>query len=129
MWAAKNGNLGMMKWQKEKGCPLNVRTFTHAAGFGSLETLKWLKNQKCPWSELTFSYAAKHGNLQNVKWLKKKTYVVCKYDRSCSYRSPIRSHDLVKKEKMSYSYHLWPSNAWQWPNHPNHASARICRSV
>jgi hypothetical protein len=64
------GNIRLMKWFYENGCPWNVDVFECAAEHGSLENMKWLKANGCPWDEFTFEVAARHGNLENMKWLK-----------------------------------------------------------
>ena len=69
-WAAKNGNLDILKWLKRNGCPWNEDTFTAAATHGNLENMKWLKKNGCHWKENTFYGAVENGNIENMAWLK-----------------------------------------------------------
>ncbi len=68
-YAAENGNLDVMKWLKENGCPWDENTFKYAVVHGNLENMKWLKENGCPWDEYTFANAIINGNFENIKWL------------------------------------------------------------
>ena len=48
---AEGGNLEVLKWAREAGCPWDVRTCWMAAKGGHLEVLKWAREQGCPWTE------------------------------------------------------------------------------
>jgi hypothetical protein len=49
--AAGHGNLELLKWARENGCPWNDRTPVNAAITGKLETLEWLHENECPFNE------------------------------------------------------------------------------
>ena len=68
-WAAKNGNLMMLKWLKKSGCPWDKKTFREAAFNGDLEIMKWLKLKKCPWDEFIFYTAKFSGHNEASEWL------------------------------------------------------------
>ena len=74
-WAVTHGNLSMLKWLNEKGCPWCEYTFAVAILYGSvhgsLEVMEWLKLNDCPraWNTDTFFVAARHGNFSILKWL------------------------------------------------------------
>lgn len=76
--AAKIGNIEVMKWLKDNGCPFNKETFSWAAYNGNLENMKWLHSNGCPWDPWTFASAAKKGILKNMKWLHRNG---CPWDR------------------------------------------------
>ncbi|KAL6075282.1 Ankyrin repeat domain containing protein [Balamuthia mandrillaris] len=66
--AASNGNLEMLKWLHEQGCPWDASTFDRAAVSGDLEVAKWMHAQGCPWEASTCNTAAKEGHLDFLKW-------------------------------------------------------------
>ena len=59
-FAAESGDLELLKWAREHGCPLvevdeDVGEYTMnscacAAWGGRLEVVKWLREQDCPWN-------------------------------------------------------------------------------
>ena len=53
VWAARNGNLEMLKWARSQDplCPWD-EIMWWAASNGNLEMLKWLRSQDppCPWN-------------------------------------------------------------------------------
>ena len=48
--AARRGQIGAMRWAKEKGIPLDKQCCNEAARAGQLEALRWLRESGCPWS-------------------------------------------------------------------------------
>ena len=45
---AKEGNINLLKWAKENGCPLEISTFVGAVEGGCIEMLEWLREEGCP---------------------------------------------------------------------------------
>lgn len=81
--AAANDHLELLKWARDRECPWNANTCISAAQNGRLEILKWLHEQKCPWGESTCTKAALGGYLETLKWLKEQG---CPWDTStCSH--------------------------------------------
>ena len=62
------GQLSVLQWVRENGCPWDVWTCSHAAGWGHLEVLKWACANGCPWDDYTCSWAANSGHLEVLKW-------------------------------------------------------------
>jgi hypothetical protein len=63
---------------KRSRTSLDLDTFAFAAFKGDLEILKWLKDQGCPYDEFVFANAAANRNLENkylIKVLVKRTRV------------------------------------------------------
>lgn len=101
-YAAKDGNLEMLKWSDVNGFHLGINTFMHAAKKGHLEVLQWANNNilpiinihiansaaeggqldvlkwlyslKCPWNQLTCAFAARSGRLDVLQWLREKGF-------------------------------------------------------
>ena len=57
-WAAYQGNLEMVKYCVENGCPMDASVCTHA---GHLDVLKYLREHGCPWDSDTL-YCAHRAN-------------------------------------------------------------------
>jgi len=50
IWAAKQGNLAMVKYCVDNGCPMSTWACEYAAREGHLDVLKYLHENDCPWS-------------------------------------------------------------------------------
>ena len=62
-YAAKIGNLEILKYLHEQGYPWNRLTCTVAAGYGHLNCLTYLHENNCPWDYRTCHWAALKGHL------------------------------------------------------------------
>lgn len=49
-WAARTGNLDVVKWARAQGCPWDAETCAEAARGGHLHVLAWLHDNGCPWA-------------------------------------------------------------------------------
>jgi hypothetical protein len=95
--AAQRGDLEMLRWLQEHGCPWRTHSILNEAASSSIELTAWVKRQpgvvcnedtmniaarkgltavceylhaeQCPWSALTCFYAAVHGRLSTLQWL------------------------------------------------------------
>ena len=65
---ALNGNLDLLKYLHENGCPWNEATCTCASLVGHLECLKYAHEHGCPWNEFTSSESALRGHLECLKY-------------------------------------------------------------
>ena len=75
--------VGLIKWARAEGCPLDARTCACAARGGHLKVLKWLRKRGCPWDARTCDYAARGGHLKMLEWLRVRG---CPWDAStCAY--------------------------------------------
>ena len=70
-FAALGGQLEVLKYLHEKGCPWNEGTCANAAEGGHLEVLKYAHENGCPLHEATCQYAAKEGHLDVLKYAHK----------------------------------------------------------
>jgi len=61
-----HGNLEILKYLHEIGCPRDEHAFSNAAYSGDIETLKYLYEIGCPLTGRAYRYA-KHKNVR--KWL------------------------------------------------------------
>mmetsp|Transcript_10942 Transcript_10942/g.27521 ORF Transcript_10942/g.27521 Transcript_10942/m.27521 type:complete len:195 (-) Transcript_10942:501-1085(-) len=48
-WAAEAGQLEVLQWAREQGCPWDDATCLEAARSGNLSVLQWARTQGCPW--------------------------------------------------------------------------------
>ena len=69
---ALSGNLVLLQYLHEKGCPWNEKTCSGAARIGHLECLKYLHEKGCPWNERTCWAAARGGHFDILKYLHEK---------------------------------------------------------
>ncbi len=65
---ALNGNLDLLKYLHENGCPWDQSTCTCASLVGHLECLQYAHEKECPWDEITCHYAVENGNLECLKY-------------------------------------------------------------
>ena len=65
---AQNGNLELLQYLHENGCPWDKRTCSEAALYGHLECLQYAHEKGCPWNEETCSEAAKNGHQECLKY-------------------------------------------------------------
>lgn len=72
--AADHGNLPLMQWLFEQGCPTtSVDLFPNAARFGDLESMKWLYHEAgVPFTDFVFCHAIDAGRLENLQWLRQE---------------------------------------------------------
>jgi hypothetical protein len=67
--AAKQGNLLMVKYCVENGCPMNAGACERAALKGHLDVLKYLHENGCPWNWWACSYAHKNNHVDCLNYL------------------------------------------------------------
>jgi hypothetical protein len=65
---AESGNLRLLVWARESGCPWNELTCTNAAWNGHLLVLKWLHEAGYPLNESICWNAAENGQLEVLQW-------------------------------------------------------------
>ena len=68
--AARDGNLPLLKWLRQYGCPFHQQTTAIAAQYGYLDVLEWCHEHACPWDIRTCAYAADNGDLVTLRWLR-----------------------------------------------------------
>ena len=62
------GNLPLLIYVHENGCPWNETTCEYAAGYNQLPCLKYAHEQGCPWDARTTEMAAGRGSLSCLKY-------------------------------------------------------------
>ena len=65
--ASQYGQLKILKYLHENGCPWTSLTCSLAAGNGHLNCLKYLHENGCPWDLSTCNYASFNGHLNCLK--------------------------------------------------------------
>ena len=70
-YAAEAGHLHVLMWCIEHKCLMGENVWYSAAMGGHLHILQWMMRylDKCPWNERTTAAAAKKGHLEILKWL------------------------------------------------------------
>jgi hypothetical protein len=105
-YAARAGNLEVMKWLHNTGCPWDARTCAWAAWHGNLTVLRWARAHHCPWASTTCNYAAEGGHLAVLQWAREHH---CPWDSHvCSYAA--RAGHLVVLQWLREHNCPWGTN-------------------
>ena len=93
--SARHGHLELLKWAVEHGCPCREEEVCDAAARGGqLEVLKWLRSRGCEWSTETFIAAIKSGDLDTIRWLRENE---CGWDEdTCEVAAKYRHFEVLK---------------------------------
>jgi hypothetical protein len=69
--AAETGQIGLMQWLRERGCPWSHDVCAAAAAGAQLEALQWLRTQDppCPISGAACTRAIVAGSISALRWL------------------------------------------------------------
>ena len=67
--AARQGNLAMVKYCVENGCPMDEVACRIAAREGHLDVLKYLHENDCPWDSMACSYAHFNNHIDCLNYL------------------------------------------------------------
>ena len=67
-FAANSGQVAIVKWLREAGCPWDERLCYESARRGHLELLQHARQHGCPWDAWTAAVAAEAGHLKLLKW-------------------------------------------------------------
>lgn len=68
VYAARNGNIEVLKWARENGMPWTIWTCAAAAKGGHLEALQWLRAKGCPWGNVACDWVANGRQLHVMNW-------------------------------------------------------------
>ena len=91
---ASCGNLELLKFAYDDGCPCNEGTCITAASFNKLEVLKYLNENGCILSVPASIEAAKNGNLEMIKYLHENG---CPWDaHTCAEAASFGSLEMLK---------------------------------
>ena len=67
--AAMQGNLAMVKYCVDNGCPMNANACCCAAQYGHLDVLKYLHENDYPWSSWVCLWAHKNNQIECLNFL------------------------------------------------------------
>jgi len=87
--AAKKGQLEVLQWLRENGCPRDLGTCWCAAQGGHLEVLQWARAKSCPWDEDTCNWAAKGGHLEILQWARANG---CPWNQTTCWTAAMHGH-------------------------------------
>ncbi len=91
---AEFGNLKLLRYAREKGCPWDDRTPALAAFKGHLNCLRYAHENECPWDNYTPSAAAENGHLECLRYAHEKG---CPWDEDTPYFAARNGHlDCLK---------------------------------
>ena len=86
---AKKGQLEVLQWLRENGCPRDLGTCWCAAQGGHLEVLQWARAKSCPWDEDTCNWAAKGGHLEILQWARANG---CPWNQTTCWTAAMHGH-------------------------------------
>ena len=86
---ALNGNLELLQFLHEKGCPWNAWTCSNAAFRGHLKCLKYAHENECPWDDGTCFEAARKGHLKCLKYAHENG---CRWDTTTCMKAAENGH-------------------------------------
>jgi hypothetical protein len=87
--AAEEGQLQVLQWLKENGCPCNILTCAAAARYGHLACLQWARENGCRWNSDITTAAAKNGHLSCLQWARENG---CDWYVSICYAAALNGH-------------------------------------
>ena len=67
--ASRQGNLAMVKYCVDNGCPMHAAACHGAAQEGHLDVLKYLHENDCPWNSVTCSCAHANNQIDCLNYL------------------------------------------------------------
>jgi len=67
--AAQHGQLPILQWLRQNGCPWDAQTPCWAARGGHRDVLEWCHANDCPWDDFTSLWAAMDGDLPLLQWV------------------------------------------------------------
>ena len=67
--AAIRGNLAMVKYCVENGCPMDTCACWYAASKGHLDVLKYLHENACPWDSRACSWSHENNRIDCLNYL------------------------------------------------------------
>jgi hypothetical protein len=91
--AAINGNLDVLKYLHENGCPWDEHACAYAAIYGNLDVLKYLRENGCPWDDFTCLFAAQNNHLEVLIWAYENGCPINK--NNCIITTQFRGHDKI----------------------------------
>ena len=69
--AAQYGRPELARWLcQEQGFSMDRHVMNRAAGHGNLELVQWLRDEGCPWGTLTTHWAVAYGRVEVLRWLR-----------------------------------------------------------
>ena len=88
--AAEQGNLAMVKYCVDNGCPMDEHACLAAAQEGHLDVLKYLHENDCPWYSRACYWAAGKGHLDVLKYLHEND---CPWNSDACFWAHLGNHD------------------------------------
>ena len=99
------GNLDVLKYAHENGCPWDEWTCSNAAKGGHMNVLEYAHENGCPWEEFTCYSAAKGGHLDVLKYLHENG---CPWNRYACVEAAKGGHlDVLKYTHENMCLELW----------------------
>jgi len=102
--AAKHGHFELLKWAYENGCPWNKDVTMFSSQSNQTEIVKWLIENGCPYDEWVGIFAAQNGNVELLMWLRKNN-IVCSFNKLADYAnkySQWRASNFLNNMTQSY---------------------------
>ena len=92
-WAAGGGNVALLDWLRDGGCPFNADAWLFAASTGQVHSMRWLRDKgiRCDGKEASIcATAAKFNQLSTLRWLHEEAGF--HWDEGCVHEAAYHGH-------------------------------------
>ena len=88
-FAASAGQLEVLQWAREQGCPWDDEICAAAAAQGHLQVLQWARAQDCPWNKAVCIRAVEGNHLELLAWALGAGCACDEEVQRCAVRGPL----------------------------------------
>jgi len=92
--SVEGGQIDIVKWLHENGCPWNSYACNVAASINRLDILQYLHDNGCTWTVWTITCAAEKGHLEVLRYLRQNG---CDWDKfTCAFAASKNQLEVLK---------------------------------
>jgi len=119
---AARGDLELLQYLRDRGCPWTAGTCAAAAGAGHMHVLRWARATGCAWNNRATAAAAEGGHREVLQWLRAQD-PPCPWDsRSCAAAAKGGHLTVLQWLRACTPPCPWDGSALTWALHQGHAA-------